>query len=46
MHVEKPFPLPLATSEESFKLDRYVIICNDNILIKKRAGITAILWSS
>jgi len=46
MHVEKPFPVPLATLDERFTINRYVIICNDYVFIKIRAGIIAILWSN
>jgi hypothetical protein len=46
MRVEKPFPVPLPTLEERFTFNRYVIICKDNVWIKKGDSSTAILWNS
>jgi hypothetical protein len=46
MRAEKPLPVPLTTLEERFKLNAYVIICKDNVFVKKRAVNSAMLWSS
>jgi hypothetical protein len=43
MQVERPFPVSLATLGESFTLNRYVIICEGNVLTKRRAGSAGIL---